>query len=162
MTSTDVPSGTRDHRRLLRLDPATSAGAGVALACTLVGQFVGTPWDTTSGGWDVDVAGGGGWAGLALLLGFVLVELVVVSAIVNAARAAEPGAAVRRAVWLAVAGAASLLVFWTGLPSVLAAGAAGLAVHARTRSARISPVATVALVLAVLTLAAALYLAFTG
>ena len=162
MTSTDVPSGTRDHRRLLRLDPAASAGAAVALACTLVGQYVGTPWKTTSSGWAIDFAGGGGWASLALLLGFVLVELVVVSAIVTAARAAEPGAAARRAVWLAVAGVASLLVFWTGLPSVLAAGAAGLAMYARNRSASTSPVATVGLVLAVLTLAGALYLAFTG
>jgi hypothetical protein len=146
----------------LRPDPATAGGAAVALICTLAGQYVDTPWQAGSDSWDVDFAGGGGFGALAVLVAFVAVATIVVSAVVRAARAAGPTSAARRAAWLAVVGAVALAVFWTGLPPVLAAGAAGLAVSSRRRPASAPAAATAALVLAVLTIAAALFLAVTG
>jgi hypothetical protein len=120
-----------------------------------------TPWKG-DGEWHVDFADGGGFGALALLIAFVVVATIAVSAVVTSARAGDARAAARRAAWLAVIGAASLAVFWTGVPPVLAGGAAGLAAHTRRRSAQPPTAAWVALVLAPLTIACALYLAVTG
>lgn len=160
--TTDTTAPTRGRAGRLRPDPATLAGAVLALACTLVGQYVQTPWKSGNDDWGVDFADGGGFGALALLVGLVLVATVVVSAVVASARAADATTAARRAAWLAAVGALSILVFWTGLPPVLAAGAAGLALHSRHRLDRTPAAASVALVLAVLTIAAAVFLAVTG
>ena len=63
---------------------------------------------------------------------------------------------------LAVVGALSLLVFWTGLPVVLAAGAGVLAVASRERSVHPPRSAAPALALAALTALGAVALAFSG
>ncbi|RFU19785.1 hypothetical protein [Geodermatophilus marinus] len=143
-------------------DGWTLAGAGTALACALVGQFVSTPWKAGSGGWGIDLAGGGGWAGLALLVAFVAVALVLVALATARARAVPPERTARRAAVLATLGALSVLVFWTGLPAVLAGGAVGLSVDVRRRTGALPPVAAVAATLAAVTVAGAVWLAFTG
>jgi hypothetical protein len=158
-THTSAPTRSRPG---LRPDPTTLAGAVLALACTVVGQYVETPWKSDSDGWGVDFAGAGGFGALALLVGLVVIAAAVVSAVVGPARAAEATTAARRAAWLAVVGVLSLAVFWSGLPPVLAAGAAGLAVHSRRGLDRTPVAAAVALVLAVLTIAAAVFLALAG
>ncbi|WP_138759477.1 hypothetical protein [Modestobacter altitudinis] len=161
MTTTRAEHRTGDRRTLLTPDPFVVTGALVALGCTFVGQFVDTPWRPGSPDWGFDFADGGGLGALAVLLAFVLVAAVVVSLVTAAARAAGPAAAGRRALWLAAIGVLSLGVFWTGVPAVVAGGAAGLATSARRSGGR-SMAAGIAVVLAVLTVAGAVYLAVAG
>ncbi|SFP60201.1 hypothetical protein SAMN05660464_3639 [Geodermatophilus dictyosporus] len=143
-------------------DGATLAGAGVALACTFVGQYVDTPWRSGPSEWGVDFAGGGGWGALALLVAFVAVGLAVVALVSARARAVPPERTARRALVLAVLGAVTVLVFWTGLPAVLAGGAVGLALDSKRRLGRLPAPAAAGVAVAVLTVAAAVWLAFTG
>ncbi|WP_164701677.1 hypothetical protein [Modestobacter sp. KNN46-3] len=151
------------HRRALPApDGWTAAGAGVALACALVGTYVQTPWKSGPAEWGVEFSGNGGWGGLALLLAFVAVATVLVGLATARARAVAPERTARRALLLAGLGVVTIVVFWTGLPSVLAGGAAGLAVSAQRRLGRLPASAAAALVLAALIGAGALYLAFTG
>ncbi len=162
MTASPTSSPTTTRRPVPAPDGSTTAGAVVALGCTLVGQFVETPWRSGTGTWGVDFHGNGGWGGLALLVAFVAVALVLVGLATARARAVPPEHTARRALVLAVLGAATVLVFWTGVPAVLAGGAAGLAFDVRRRLGRSPATAAVALVVAVLTAAAAIGLAFTG
>ena len=143
-------------------DGWTTAGAVVALGCTLVGQFVDTPWKSGSDEWGVDTSDGGGWGGLAVLVACVVVGLVLVGLATARARAQAPERTARWALVLAGLGVLAIAVFWTGLPSILAGGAAGLAVDARRRLGRLPAPGAVAVVLAVLTVAVAVYLAFAG
>ncbi len=161
MTTTS-PTAATTVRRIPAPDAATLAGAGVALACTLVGQYVDTPWKAGPGTWGVDFSGGGGWAALALLLALVGVAAVLVGVATARARSAAAERAARRALLLAALGVVTLLVFWTGFPAVLAGGAAGLALDARRRAGRLPATAAVALTLAALAVVAAGWLAFTG
>jgi hypothetical protein len=151
----------RTERRLAP-DPATVVGAVAGLGFGLVGQYVDTPWRPGPSDWGITFDDNGGWAALAALLGFIVVGLVAVSVFTAAARAVQPARTARRAAGLAVVGVLTLAVYWSGLPAVLAAGALGLALDARSRLGRISPPVTVALVLAVLTALAALWLALTS
>ncbi|MFD2093884.1 hypothetical protein [Blastococcus deserti] len=143
-------------------DPSTTAGAVVGLGCTLVGQYVETPWESGPGDWGVGFDANGGWAALAALVAFVAVALVLVGLATARARAVPPERTARRALVLAGLGAVMIFVFWTGVPPVLAGGAAGLALDARRRLGRLPSPAAAALALAVLTVAGAVYLAFTG
>ena len=63
---------------------------------------------------------------------------------------------------LAVLGAVAIVVFWLGLPIPIAAGAAVLALEARRGHSVGTTQAAIALVLAALTVAAAILLAFVG
>ena len=143
-------------------DGWTIAGAVVALGCTLVGQFVDTPWKSGSGEWGVDTSGGDGWGGLAVLVACVAVGLVLVSLATARTGMQAPERTARWALVLAVLGVVAIGVFWTGLPSILAGGAVGLAVDARRRLGRLPAPGAVAVALAVLVVAAAVYLAFAG
>ncbi|WP_369252209.1 hypothetical protein [Geodermatophilus amargosae] len=143
-------------------DAATVTGAGLGLACSLVGQYVETPRESGPGEWGVDFGGNGGWGALALLVAFIAVGVVGVGLVAGRARAAAPGRTAVRALLLAVLGAVTVLVFWTGLPAVLAGGAAGLAVDTRRRLGRFPAAAAAALAVAVLTVAAAVWLALAG
>jgi hypothetical protein len=150
------------HRTSLVPDPATLTGAVVALGCTLVGQYVETPWKSGSGDWGIDFAGHGGWAALALLIAMIGVGAILTGLATTRARAIAPERAARRALFLAAVGFITLVGFWTGLPAVLAGGAIGLALDAYRRSGRLPAAAAVAIGLAVLTVAAAVYLAVAG
>lgn len=152
----------RTRRSVPALDGWTVAGAAVALGCTLVGSFVDTPWKAGAPGWGIDTSGGGGWGGLALLVVFVAVGALLVGLATFRARALEPGRTARRALVLGVLSVVTIVVFWTGLPPVLAGGAAGLAMDSRRRLGRLPATGAVALGLAVLVVAGAVYLAFTG
>ncbi|MGY1618209.1 hypothetical protein ACI797_15835 [Geodermatophilus sp. SYSU D00691] len=155
-----VDSVTQRPTRL-RPDPFVAGGAVAGLAFGLVGQYVGTPWKT-AGRWEVGFHDNGGWAALAALVGFVVVGALATTAFTAAARGREPGRTARRALGLAVVGVLSLVVFWTALPAVLAAGALGLAADARSRRGSTPPAAAVAVALAVLTVLSAGWLAVTG
>ena len=159
---TSSQTAVRTRRGVPAPDGWTVAGATVALGCTLVGSFVDTPWKSGAGGWGVDTSGGGGWSGLALLVAIVAVAAVLVGLATSRARGVAPERAARRALVLGVLAVVTIAVFWTGLPPVLAGGAAGVAVDSRRRLGRLPAAAAVALVLAVLVVAGAAYLAFTG
>ncbi|WP_138732052.1 hypothetical protein [Modestobacter excelsi] len=161
MTSSQS-TAVRPLRSVPAPDSWTIAGAGVALGCALVGSFVETPWRDGGDGWAVDPSGGGGWGGLVLLVAFIAVALVLVGLATSRARDLAPERTARRALVLAVLGVLMLVAFWTGLPPVLAGGAAGLAIDSRRRLGRLPATGAVALGLAVLVVAAAVYLAFTG
>ena len=88
--------------------------------------------------------------------------LVLVGLATARARALPPARTARRALVLAVLGAVTLAVFWTGAPAVLAGGATGLALDARRRSGRLPGSAAATVALAVLTVPAAVSLAVTG
>jgi hypothetical protein len=68
----------------------------------------------------------------------------------------------RGALILAVVGAVSIIVFWVGIPVVVAGGAALLALEARRTEPSDARLATPALALAGLTVAAAIVFAFVG
>ena len=144
-------------------DGWTASGAALALGCTLVGTYVETPWKASGpGAWGVDFGGNGGWATLAVLVVFIAVALVLVGFATARARAVPPERTARRALVLAALGALTIAVFWTGAPAVLAGGATGLALDARHRLGRLPAPAATALVLAVLSVAAAGWLAVAG
>jgi hypothetical protein len=143
-------------------DAVTTTGAVLALGCTLVGQYAETPWKSDSGGWGVDFSGNGGWAALGVTVAFIAAALVLVGLATDRARAVAPDRIGIRALILAGLGVVSIAVFYLGIPPVLAAGATGLALDARRRSGRFPASAAIALVLAVLTVGTAVYLAFAG
>ncbi|MCZ2860148.1 hypothetical protein [Blastococcus sp. VKM Ac-2987] len=162
MTASATTPPPTVHRRVPMPDRWTTAGAGVALVCTLVGQYAETPWKSGSGDWGIDFAGNGGWAALASIAAFVAVAVVLVGLATDRARAVPPERTARRALVLAVLGVVTLAVFWTGVPPVLAGGAAGLALDSRRRAGRLPTAAAAGGALAVLVVATALWLAFTG
>lgn len=163
MTASPTTPSPTVRRPVAAPDGWTAAGAVVALGCTLVGQYVDTPWRSSgTGTWGVDFAGNGGWATLAVLVAFIAVALVLVGLATARARAVPAQRATRRALALAGLGALTIAVFWTGVPAVLAGGATGLALDARRRLGRLPAPAATALVLAALTVATAGWLAVTG
>ena len=162
MTASPTAPSATARRALPAPDGWTVAGAGVALGCTLIGQYVETPWKSGSGEWGVDFTGNGGWAGLALLAAFVAVALILVGLAGARARVAPPLRAARRALVLAVLGVLTIVVFWTGAPAVLAGGATGLALDARRRAGRLPGPASAATALPLVTAACPVYRAFTG
>ena len=163
MTASPTTPPATARRALPAPDGWTAAGAAVALGCTLVGSYVETPWKASGPGeWGVDFGGNGGWAALAVLVALVAVALVLVGLATARARAVPAERTARRALVLAVLGVASIAVFWTGAPTVLAGGAAGLALDARRRAGRLSGTAAAAVALAVLPVVAAVSLAVSG
>jgi hypothetical protein len=68
----------------------------------------------------------------------------------------------RGALILAILGAIAIIVFWLGIPVVLAGGAAFLGLEARRARTQDAGLATPALALAGLTVAAAVVFAFVG
>jgi len=157
MTATD----TRSTNRAL-LGPALAAGAA-ATVLVLVGMYLDTPWKIQGGReWALTTDKHGLGAGL-VSLGFVAAGVAVVFGVVVARgmRGRAETEAVR-SLALAGAGVLSAVVFWTGLPVILAAGSTVLAVDARARLGRTPVTAGIALALAALTTVAAINLAFTG
>ncbi|WP_448616221.1 hypothetical protein [Modestobacter sp. URMC 112] len=161
MTSSQT-TAARTRRGVPAPDGWTVAGAAVALGCTLLGQFADTPWKAGAPGWGIDFSGGGGWGALSLLVAFVAVGALLVGLATSRARGVEPERTARRSLVLSVLGVVTIVVFWTGLPSVLAGGAVGLALDSRRRLGGLPAAGAVALGLAVLVVLFAVYLAFTG
>jgi hypothetical protein len=156
MTAIQSRTGTRPL-----LGPATVAGAA-ATVLTLAGLYLDTPskkqgnkeWALTTDHQSI--------AGLLVSIGFVAVGLAVVFGVIVARGLRGPArTATRRSLALAITGALSVLVFWTGLPVILAAGAVVLALDSRARLGR-TPTTWIVGVLAVLTTAAAINFALVG
>lgn len=132
----------------------TYAGLGVvvALVLTAVGTFANLGGEAEEGGHTVSE--------YLVVAGVIALGALVVFGLV--ARAVTPANAGTFAVGFGVVGLLSVLVFWTGLPAVLAAGAlACAAVDGRTDD-QLSLPAKIGAALAVLVLALAVFLAIYG
>lgn len=127
-------------------------GIGVSMLLTLVGTFTNLAGEAEEGGHT---------AGESLVVvGMILIGALIVFGLV--AKAVAPANAGLFAVSFGVVGLVSLLVFWTGLPAVLSAGAlACVAVEGRSGAPR-SVAAKTAMVLAVVVLALAVTAAIFG
>ncbi|WP_329124039.1 hypothetical protein [Streptomyces sp. NBC_01465] len=138
----------------------TVAVAVAALGVMLVGTYVSTPLKGDT--WDVS-ADQHGLGTLPLLVAFAVLGSAVVFGVAVRRAAARPAERTGlRALLLAVLGAAAIVVFWTGLPVVLAAGAAVLARSSHTRTGRWTLPTVTAAVLAGATLLMAGWLALAG
>lgn len=126
-------------------------GAGTALVLAAIGTFGDfTGNDTREQGMNEYL----------FVAGIVVVSAAVVFGLV--VRTATPSNAGTRALILAGIAVPSILVFWSGLPPVLAVGAIGCALASRRADGALSAMARVAAGLSGLVLAAAVYLAFMG
>jgi hypothetical protein len=125
--------------------------AGVALVLAALGTF----WDFG----DND-SGEQGMTEYLFVVGIIAVATAIVFGLV--VRTATPANAGTRAAILVGVAAVSILVFWSGLPPVLAIAAIGCALVARRPDGSLTTVARVVLPIAGLVLAVAVYLAFMG
>ena len=151
---TQMPEGSDNVMR------KAAAVAAVAFGVTLICTYVNTPMKGDT--WDVS-AEQHGLGVLPLLVAFAALGSAVVFGVAVRRAAARPAERTGpSALLLAVLGAATTVVFWTGLPVVLAAGAVFLARSSRVRTGRWSPSAGAAAVLAAVTLLMEGWLAFTG
>jgi hypothetical protein len=146
-----------------RLVPVVAAAAAGSLLLTLIGAYVRTPWQhDRSGGWAIN-PDHQGVGNLLFLVAMVTLAAAVVFGVLVPRWLAIPSDRVPgRALTRAVAGAASVLVFWTGLPALLATGATVLALVSRRQLGHATVSATAALALSAATVAAAVVLAVTG
>jgi hypothetical protein len=160
MTTIDPPSA-RTGRALL---PVAIAAGVAALLLMLIGTYLDTPYKAEgSGEWGLTTTAAQDLDQLPLLVGFAIVGAAVVFGVVVArALRVPPQQTARRSLIVAGVGVVSIVVFWTGLPVVLAAGAATLALDTRRRLGRLPGSGTAALVLAALTTVTAIWLAFAG
>lgn len=157
MTTVEAHSA-RTGRSLL---PIAVAAGTVALALMLIGTYMHTPYKAK---------GPDEWGfstqdlnQVPLLIGFAVVGAAVVfGVVVTRGLRTAPQRTARRSLIVAGVGVVSIAVFWTGLPVILAAGAATLALDARHRLGRLPGTAIAALVLAAVITLAAVWLAFTG
>lgn len=125
-------------------------GAGTALVLAAVGTF----WDLTGN----DSGGGTSMREYLIVAAIILVATALVFGLV--VRTASESSGGTRALVLAVVGVLSLVVFWSGLPPVLAFGSIGCAMQARAGSFPIT--AKVALGLSAVTLVLAVAGAIAG
>ncbi len=157
MTTVEAPNA-RTGRSLL---PIAVAAGTVALALMLIGTYLDTPYKAKgSGEWGLSTQD---LNQIPLLVGFAIVGTAVVFGVVVArGLRTAPQRTARRSLIVASVGVVSIVVFWTGLPVIFAAGAATLALDARRRLGRLPGTAIAALVLASLITVSAVWLAFTG
>jgi hypothetical protein len=157
MTTVD----THSARTGWSLLPSAVAAALTALALMLIGTYVHTPYKAKGPGeWGLSTQD---LNQVPLLIGFAVIGAAVVFGVVVArGLRTAPQRTARRSLIVAGVGVVSIAVFWTGLPVILAAGAATLAQDAHHRLGRLPGTAIAALVLAALITVSALWLAFTG
>jgi hypothetical protein len=157
MTTVEAHSA-RTGRSLL---PSAVAAALAALALMLIGTYVHTPYKAKGPGeWGLSTQD---LNQVPLLVGFAIIGAAVVFGVVVArGLRTAPQKSARRSLIVASVGVVSIAVFWTGLPVILAASAATLALDARHRLGRLPGTAIAALVLAGLITVSAVSLAFTG
>jgi hypothetical protein len=160
MTTVDTPS-VRTGRSLL---PVAIAAGMAALLLLLVGTYLDTPYKAKgSGEWGLITTATQDLDQLPGVVGFAIVGAAVVFGVVVArGLRVLPQQTARRSLIVAGVGVVSIVVFWTGLPVVLAAGAASLALDTRRRLGRLPGSGSAALVLAALTTMTAIWLAFAG
>ena len=160
MPTVDTPSA-RTGRALL---PVAVAAGVVALLLMLIGSYLDTPFRAIGPGeWGLTTTASQDLDQLPLLAAFAIVGAAVVFGVVVArGLRVAPHQAARRSLIVAGVGVLSIMVFWTGLPVVLAAGAATLALDARRRLGRLPGTATAALLLATVVTVTAVGLAFAG
>lgn len=158
-TSSPVRSSGQPARPL---GPMAAATAAAALAFTAFGTYVDTPYKaagTRRWGW----AENHSLIELPFLVAFAALGAAVVFGVLVRRGLRLPAEKIpARALALALVGGLTVLVFWTGLPVVFAAGAAVLAVEARSRLGRTPPAAAVALALAVVITGLAAWAALAG
>jgi hypothetical protein len=157
MTATQTRPGTRPLT-----GPATAAGAA-STVLMLAGLYLDTPWKKQGNQEWALTSDHESIAGLLVSLGFVAVGLAVVFGVLVArGLRGATGSEIGWSLALAVTGVLSAVVFWTGLPVILAAGAVVLGLDSRARLGRTPPTTWIVGVLAVLTTAAAVGLALVG
>jgi hypothetical protein len=147
-----------------RFIESVAIAAGLtALLLMLIGTYLDTPLRTYGPQrWAVDTSDDG-IAALALIIAFAVIGTAVVfGVVVPRGLRITPERTATRSLVVAVVGVVSLVVFWAGLPTILAAGSAVLAANARARLGRTPVSAFVALVLAALTVAAAIWISISG
>jgi hypothetical protein len=152
---------TGSRRRALA---PVAIGAGLTgLLLMLFGTYVDTPYRSVGAGpWAINTEGRG-IGELALLIVFAVAGAAVVfGVVVDRGLRLQPERTAARSLIVAVVGAASLVVFWAGLPAVLAAAAGVLALDARARLGRTPAAAGGALILAASTVVVAVWLAISG
>jgi hypothetical protein len=126
-------------------------GAGTSTVLTAVGTF----WDLTG-----NDKGGNDIGEFLPIVGIIGISTAIVFGLV--VRPARPATAARRAVIVGVLALVSLVVFWSGLPAVLAAGAASLALQSQAATGRLGTEAKSALALSVVAAALAVAAAVAG
>lgn len=147
MSVTTAPAPTASRVPLL---------ATLGYAASAVAMAVGTFWDLT----DNEDDKGNQFGPYLVCLGLAAVALAVVFGFV--VRGAEHGRPGRRSAILGVVGVLSIVVFWAGLPLVLAAGAIATALADRDVTGRFGAGSRAGLGLAAVTIALAVLLAITG
>jgi hypothetical protein len=118
--TTTTPTGRRTASTSASLAPAAAAGIALATVFTAIGTFQ-----------DADDHA---WRQMIVTFGIILVAAAITFGL--AARlvrraADDPDRLARASVVMAVVAVLSLVVFWAGVPAVLAAGAVSLALAAR-------------------------------
>jgi hypothetical protein len=146
-----------------RLAPIAAAAGAIGLGCTLIGTYVDTPHRAIGPQqWGIDLTNRHVGELLALIAFAVVGTVVIFGVVVQRGLRAEPDRTALGSLVVAIFGAVSLIASWSGLPSILAAGATVLALSARSRLGRTPGTARVAVILAAVTMAAAFWIAFTG
>ena len=145
-TYTDQPA-THGNRTLL-----AALGVGIAVVLTALGTF----WDFNGNDTNHD-----GLGAYLVVVGIIVVAAAIVFGLVVRPEAASAGT---RALVLGVLAVLTLVVSWSGLPTVLAAGAAACALGSGARRAdgAIGGAGKAALVLSGAALAGAVVFAFIG
>jgi hypothetical protein len=156
MTTVHAPSKT------VPVLPMAVGAACAGLALTLVGTYVSTPWRSPGPGtWGLDT-GDRSVGELLLLIGFAAIGATAVFGVVARTLHGDAAAEAKYSLGLAVIAVLSIAVFWTGLPVILAAGAAVLALAARRRHEGRCRMTGIALGLSALVCILATFIAFTG
>jgi len=157
MNTIDAPTRTRP------LHSSAPVAAAASIVLLLAGLYLDTPWKGSGRHEWAFTTDRYGLTGLLISLGLVAAGLTVVFGVLVTRGLRRPAQAeIRRSLALAVGGLVSLAAFWTGLPIILASGAAVLALDARARLGRTPATTWTALALAAMTVLVAVYFAFTG
>ena len=146
-----TPAAQTHPRFWMNRSAMAIAAAAAAAALTAIGQFKGSTVGDEWGAWLIELA--------AIVIATGLVFWLVVPRSLDSSNKVIA----RNALVLGVIGFLSLVVFWLGLPTVLAAGAAYLAANVdRASTGRQRGFTIAALVLAGVTVVLAVAIAFVG
>jgi hypothetical protein len=144
--------------------PVAATAGVLAVACMLVGTYVDTPWKKAgSQQWGIDLPGASGLAELLFVIAAAAIGLWVVFGVWLRRALTKPASAEAwQALWMALTGVVSIVVFWSGLPVLLGAAALYAALDSRSRAGRVLVPAAIAMVGGAVLIVSGVYLAFTG